>query len=209
MGIFAIINIVSFLSDPTLTFKDKMFRIVIPIIVVMMIFSLIMYMRKESFIGTDMWYGQAQRNSQLVSKKERSDDLVKISKGYLPGERPKENLLENFENIGSHYNPRNYEIEPDYHRTVQQFGVDPNPIESLETPDFMIPKTYKTSFNYENLKEVGDNNIDAMKLNTIESTFRNIEKNKFYKDLLRSKCRGGNRSSADNCGCKKPFYGEF
>jgi len=185
----------------------KYIGFIITLIIIGIIIILAFLNKKEGFIGTSMWYGQAQSDSKLVSKQERSDNLVKLSKGHLPGDRSA-SLLENFENIGSQYNPRNYEIQPDYHRTVQQFGVDPNPIESLETPDFMIPKTYKTSFKYENLSEVGDNNIEAMKLNSIESTFRNIEKNKFYKDLLRSKCRSGNRSSHKNCNCSAPAYGE-
>lgn len=199
-----------FLSDPTLTFQQKMFKLMLPVFVVILIISTLMYFMsgKENF--TDMWYGQSQRDSQLVDKQERSDNLVKISKGYLPGEKPTDGsgLLEGFENTNSHYDPRTYEVQPDYHRTVQQFSVDPNPIDSLETPEFMIPKTYKTTYKYENLTEVSDNNIDAMKLNSIESTFNQIEKNKYYKNLLRSKCRAGNRSSHKNCGCSAPKYGE-
>lgn len=172
-----------------------------------LVLVLVAVLGKEKFIGTHMWYGQGFQNANLTSKQERTDDLVKISKGELPGDRSA-SLLENFENVGPKYNPRNYEVQPDYHRTVQQFGVDPNPVESLETPEFMIPKTYKSAFRYENLVQVADNNIDAIKLNSIESTFNNIEQNKFYKDLLRSKCRAGNRSSHKNCGCSAPEYGE-
>jgi hypothetical protein len=165
--------------------------------------------KKEKFIGTDMWYGYGFQDANKTSKQDRTESLIRISKGYLPGERPKSGgLLENFENIRDYYRPRNYEIEPDYHRTVQQFGVDPNPIETLETPEFMIPKTYRNDYNYESLVEVRDNRADAIKLKGKESAFNHIEKNKYYRDLLSSKCRAGNRSSYKNCGCNAPAFGE-
>lgn len=166
---------------------------------------------KEGFIGSDMWYGYTFQDANKTTKEDRTKSLVKISKGWLPGERPKdaEIVLENFENVSDPYNPRNYEIEPDYQRKVQLFGVDPNPIESLETPEFMIPKTYRHKDKFEKLAEVEDNSIDSIKMRSIENVFKNVEKNKYYADLMKSKCRAGNRSSYDNCGCNKPKFGEY
>ena len=206
----SMLNIFSFLTDPFLTTKQKLFRIFAPILILILLIGFFNFFVFESFIGTDMWFRNSMSDSKLNSKQERTDNLVKISKGYLPGERPSSGgLLENFENINTNYNPRNYEIQADYHRTVQQFGVDPNPIDSLETPEFMIPKTYRTKDKYENLMEVTDNIADSMRLRDIETTFTNVEKNKYYKDLLMSKCRSGNRSNHKNCNCNSPKYGEY
>ena len=204
--------IFSFLNDPFMETKTKILYIGLIFGIPILIFAIFMMLRKkEGFIGTDMHHGYTLHDANKTGLKERTDSLIKISKGYLPGERPKEGgLLENFENIRfQYYDPRNYEISPDYHRTLQQFGVDPNPIESLETPEFMIPKTYRTNDKYENLVEVRDNEKEANELTNIEKTFRSVEKNKFYADLLRSKCRAGNRSEYKNCGCQGPRFGEF
>jgi hypothetical protein len=203
-------NLLTFFSNPMLSFKQKMLYIGIAFFIfVALIFIISKLFSKESFIGTDMHYGNAQNDARLLGKKERLDQLIKYKKGYLPGKRaPNAEVLEEFENVNLAYDPSNYEIQPDYHRTIQHFPENPNPIESLETPEFMIPKTYNSSFKYENLLEVDENSADSMRLRGIESTFKNIEKNKFYRDLLKSKCRAGNRSPAKNCGCSKPLYGE-
>ncbi len=181
-------------------FGIAVFFIIITIIIIMMV-------RKEKFFGTDMWYYNAFRDSDLVDKQARSDNLVKISKGYLPGK--KDSILENFENTNLNFDPSNYEIHSDYHRTIQKISSNPNPIDSFETPEFRSPKNFSSKYNYEDLSEVDDNKADAIKLRSIELAFKNIEKNKFYNDLLRSKCRNGNRSSFKNCDCKRPFYGEY
>lgn len=176
---------------------------------VVVFIALFLCFRKENFIGSDMWYGYSFHDSNKTSKEDRLKSLLKIKKGWLPGPRPKQNgLLENFENVKNSYNPKTYEIEPQYHRTIRQFGIDPNPIESLETPEFMIPKTYRTLSKYEELNEVSDNVMDLRKLKGLEAGFKNAEKNKYYADLLKSQCRAGNRSDAKNCGCSKPFFGE-
>jgi len=214
-NILTVLNIINiFAGWQLLTPQQKRLRF-IGLVVFFMVFigliSFLMSRGKEKFIGTDMWHGYTMHDSNKTNKEERTKSLQKISKGWLPGERPKSGgLLENFENTnGGYYNPRNYEISPDYHRTVQQFGVDPNPVESLETPEFMLPKTYRAGEKYELVTEVKDNAVDAVKLRAIESTFKNVEKNKFYKDLLNSKCRAGNRSSYKNCGCNAPAFGEY
>lgn len=201
--------ILSVMNDwPYYSRTMKFVIIGIPILVILLLSYLMS--GKEKFIGTDMWYGQSQSDSNLVDKQERTDNLVKISKGYLPGKRAPgaTNIIENFENTNLPFDPKSYEVASDYHRTVQLMGVDPNPVESLETPEFMIPKTYETEFKYENLMEVNDNNKDSLKLRSVESTFKNIEKQKFYKELFNSRCRSGNRSNHKNCGCKAPYYGE-
>ena len=200
----------SMLFDPYIPIKTKLIYYGIPLLIFIIVLIIIFSSSKNKFIGTDMWYGYSLQDANKTSKEDRTKSLIKISKGYLPGERPKEGgLLENFENVRNYYNPRNYEIEPDYHRTVQQFGIDPNPVDSLETPEFMIPKTYRTTDKYENLIEVGDNSADTERLRQIESTFKGVEKNKYYADLLKSKCRSGNRSSYKNCGCNSPTFGEY
>ena len=191
-----------------LTTNQKVMYIFLFIFVVVALFALLSFLfSKEKFIGTSMWYGYQFKDAKKTSKKDRTESLIKIKNGWLPGkERP---LLEDFENIDEKYNPRHYEIQPDYHRTIKQFGVDPNPVESLETPEFMIPKTYRTDDKFEKLTEVDDNSNDAMKIRSIESTFKNVEKNKYYADLLKSKCRAGNRSDSNKCGCSKPTFGEY
>ena len=207
--LFALVNIFSLLYDPFVPTWKKVAIILTPFILAIILILIVTSLRKENFIGTDIWHGYNFHDSNKTSKKDRTDSLVKISKGWLPGERPKDNLLENFENVKNNYNPRTYEISPDYHRTVKQFGIDPNPAESLETPEFMIPKTYRGTDKYEALTEVNDNAIGAMRIKQLESSFKNVEKNKYYADLLESKCRAGNRSSYKNCGCKGPAFGEF
>lgn len=202
----------AFLTNPLVPLNTKIMYIMGVVFVILFLVSLVTYLKKESFIGTDMNYGYNFHDANKTGLKERTESLIKISKGYLPGERPKKGhgLLENFENIRyQKYNPRTYEIQSDYHRTVQQFGVDPNPVESLETPEFMLPKTYRTEDKYENLAEVKDNEKDAENLTNIEKTFKSVEKNKFYADLLRSKCRAGNRNDYKNCNCMGPRFGEF
>lgn len=210
-SVFEMFMIFNFLSDPLVSTKTKAMYIIGMVGLLAIVGGIVYYLKSksENFIGTDMWFRNSMNDSELASKQDRTDSLIKISKGYLPGERPTSGgLLENFENVDTYYEPRNYEIEPDYHRTIQQFGVDPNPIESLETPEFMIPKTYRSKDKYENMLDVKDNIADAVKLRGIESSFKNVEKNKYYRDLLHSKCRSGNRSSYKNCGCKAPRLGE-
>lgn len=210
-NIINMLNIIDFISNPFIPLKTKIIYLGIPTIFILIaILIFVLRSKKEKFIGTDMWFGYAFQDANKTSKEERTKSLQKIAKGWLPGERPKEDgLLENFENIQNYYNPRTYEVEPDYHRTVQQFGVDPNPIESLETPEFMIPKTYRGTDKFEKLTEADHNYINSIKLKAVESTFKNVEKNKYYADLLKSKCRAGNRSSYKNCGCKAPMFGEY
>ena len=183
-----------FLVDPFLPLKIKLIYFGIPMLLLILVITFLAMRKSENFIGTDMWFGYTLQDANKTSKKDRTKSLMKISKGWLPGKRPKPNLIEEFENVQSYYNPRNYEIKPDYHRTVQQFSVDPNPVESLETPEFMIPKTYRNDDVYEALTEVGDNEHQTIKLRAVESTFKNLEKNKYYADLLRSKCRADRKS---------------
>ena len=191
-----------FLFDPNTSLKLRLISLAI-VISIIAIIAFILKRSSEGFIGTNMWYGYNFQDANKTSKEDRTKSLIKISKGWLPGERPKdaEVILENFENVEDPYNPRNYEIEPDYHRTIQKFGVDPNPVESLETPEFMIPKTYRQQDKYERIAEANDNSINAIKIRTMENVFKNVEKNKYYTNLLKSKCRAGNRSSYRNCGC--------
>ena len=214
VNLFAMMNFINFLTDPLVPMNDKLMRVGIFLAILFLAVGIVIIIKnmtsKESFIGTSMWHGYNFQDANKTSKEERTKSLINISKGYLPGERPKTGgLLENFENVNDYYNPRNYEVDSDYHRTVQEFGVDPNPIESLETPEFMVPRTYRSKDKYENLTEVNDNSADAIRLRQIESSFKNVEKNKYYNDLLKSKCRAGNRSSYKNCGCKAPKHGEY
>ena len=136
INISGIISLINFFTDPKVAFKDKLIRIAVLFVIITVIITIIRALKnagaKETFIGSNMWHGYGFQDANKTSKEERTKSLINISKGYLPGERPKSGgLLENFENVNNSYNPRNYEIEPDYHRTLQQFGVDPNPVESL------------------------------------------------------------------------------
>ena len=201
-----LIMMFSMIYNPMVPTWKKVAIIVTPIVIVVTLMLIIQSLKKEKFIGTDMHhYGGFSKNLKSTNQ-ERLAHLQKIQKGYLPGKD--DEVLENFTNSIELYHPDRYAVRPDYHRKVQVIGSNPNPVESLETPEFMIPKSYNTEFKFENIAEVGDNEIEASKLRAIESTFKVVEQNKFYKDLLKSKCRAGNRSDYKNCGCSAPQFGE-
>ena len=196
------------LQNPLVPVWKKVMIVVTPIMIVLAIVAITSYFKnKENFIGTDMHHYSGFAKNLKSTNQERLAHLQKIQRGYLPGKD--DEVLENFTNTIEVYHPDKYAIKPDYHRKVQIIGSDANPIESLETPEFMIPKSYDTEFKYENVAEVGDNEIEASKLRAVESTFKVVEQKKYYKDLLKSKCRAGNRSSAGNCGCSAPGVGEY
>ena len=201
-----LIMMFTMINNPLVPTWQKVAIIATPFILILTIILIMRITRKEKFIGTDMHhYGGFAKNLQSTNQ-ERLAHLQKIQKGYLPGND--DEVLEKFTNSIELYHPDRYAVKPDYHRKIQVIGTNPNPVESLETPEFMIPKSYNTVFKFENVAEVGENEIEASKLRAIESTFKVVEQNKFYKDLLRSKCRAGNRSDYKNCGCNAPKFGE-